>query len=48
MMKTLIMTVTEIAGHKVKLFDTTFMNVAENLKKKIREKFRNFKPVNKK
>ena len=27
---TLIMTVTEIAGHEVKLFDTTFMNVSEN------------------
>ena len=39
------MTVTEIAGHKVKLFDTTFMNVAENLDNKIREKSGQVKPV---
>ena len=42
---TLIMTVTEIAGHSVKLFDTTFMNVAENLDNKIREKAGQVKPV---
>ena len=39
------MTVTEIAGHSVKLFDTTFMNVAENLDNKIREKAGQVKPV---
>ena len=42
---TLIMTVVANEGHKVKLFDTTFMNVGENVDNKIREKVGIVKPV---
>ena len=42
---TLIMTVTEIAGHEVKLFDTTFMNVSENKDDAVRVKSGQVKPV---
>ena len=42
---TLIMTVVANEGHKVKLFDTTFMNVGENVDNKIREKAGIVKPV---
>ena len=42
---TLIMTVVANEGHNVKLFDTTFMNVGENVDNKIREKAGIVKPV---
>ena len=42
---TLIMTVVANEGHEVKLFDTTFMNVEENVDNKIREKAGIVKPV---
>ena len=42
---TLIMTVCKNAGHDVKLFDTTFMNVSENKDQETREKSGQVKPV---
>ena len=42
---TLIMTVVERAGHEVRLFDTTFMNVSDNKDSKMREKAGQVKPV---
>ena len=42
---TLIMTVVANEGHEVKLFDTTFMNVGENVDNKIRENIGIVKPV---
>ncbi len=42
---TLVMTVCANAGHEVKLFDTTFMNVADNADSKVREKIGIVKPV---
>ena len=42
---TLVMTVCANEGHEVKLFDTTFMNVADNVDNKIREKAGLVKPV---
>ena len=42
---TLIMTVVANAGHEVRLFDTTFMNVSEPIDNKIREKAGIVKPV---
>jgi len=42
---TLIMTVVANAGHEVRLFDTTFMNVSEHIDNKIREKAGIVKPV---
>ena len=35
---TLIMTVLKNEGHEIELFDTTFMNVEDNIDSKIREK----------
>ncbi|MAG39237.1 hypothetical protein CMO90_04085 [Candidatus Woesearchaeota archaeon] len=42
---TLVMTVCANEGHEVKLFDTTFMNVGENVDNKIREAAGIVKPV---
>ena len=42
---TLIMTVCKNAGHDVKLFDTTFMNVSENKDQETREKSGQVKPM---
>ena len=42
---TLIMTVCANAGHKVKLFDTTFMNTSTNEDQKQREESGQVKPV---
>ena len=42
---TLIMTILAKEGHEVKLFDTTFMAVGDNLDSKLREKHRTAKPI---
>ena len=42
---TLIMTILKNEGHNIKLFDTTFMNVEDNIDSKIREKIGMTKPV---